>query len=318
MDATRRRVGRGLAVRRLTQLVLVAAGLLSSRSHLLAWLQGTTFGMSRHRQNQRSLQLVHRRAAASETQALQGLPTLQLIQKQVSAGQKMKELGLRLEGTEFKASALDGMATVTFDGTQNLRNVQIEDGAAAKAGGGEALAKALLTALQESHDSSVAGTQGDVWDLYKNSPELMQAPLTQLGAGSTVEDLWLNVTNTEETVQLTEELFELFDKDKDGWWNLEETSAVQKATEGTDMAEEAFNSLIIAAAPDGGRHLTEDQMSKGLSREQVIDLYTNKEKQRKLGFVLDIFKDHEKVFKQLDAAAETEESSASKEPVAVD
>eukprot|EP00930_Biecheleria_cincta_P072284 TRINITY_DN59708_c0_g1_i1.p1 TRINITY_DN59708_c0_g1~~TRINITY_DN59708_c0_g1_i1.p1 ORF type:complete len:335 (-),score=86.74 TRINITY_DN59708_c0_g1_i1:27-983(-) len=318
MDPTRRRVGRGLAVRRLSQLVLVAAGLLSSRSHLLAWLQGTAFGMSQLRQNQRSLQLVQRRATASETQSLQGFPTLQLIQKQVSAGQKMKELGMRLEETEFKASALDGMATVTFDGIQNLRSVQVEDGAAGKAGGSDALAKALLTALQEGHDSSIEGTKGDVWDLYKNRPELMQAPLTQIGAGSTVEDLWANVTNTTEAVQLTEELFELFDKDKDGWWNLQETSAVQKATEGTDMAEEAFNSLIIAAAPDGGRHLTEEQMSKGLAREQVIDLYTNKERQRKLGFVLDIFKDHAKVFKQQDTAEETEESSAPKQSVAVD
>eukprot|EP00435_Cladocopium_sp_Y103_P071019 s99_g36.t1 len=55
--------------------------------------------------------------------------------------------------------------------------------------------------------------------------------------------------------------------------------------------EESFNSLIIAAAPDGGRHLTEVDMDRGLSKEQVLDLYTNAQRQRQLGFVLDIRKD---------------------------
>eukprot|EP00931_Biecheleriopsis_adriatica_P119815 TRINITY_DN95002_c0_g1_i1.p1 TRINITY_DN95002_c0_g1~~TRINITY_DN95002_c0_g1_i1.p1 ORF type:complete len:327 (+),score=88.98 TRINITY_DN95002_c0_g1_i1:46-981(+) len=236
------------------------------------------------------------RRASTKPQALQGSASLQLIQAQSSAGHKMKEVGTKLEKVEFKASALDGRATVTFDGLQNLRDVEIADDALATAGSSSTLAEALLGALQEGHDSSTAGSEQEAWGLYRDNPELMQAPLTQIGAGDTVEDLWANISRTEESLQLAEELFHHFDKDQDGYWNLKETSEVQLATEGTEMAEEAFNSLIIAAAPDGGRKLTEEDMAKGLSKEQLIDLYTNAQRQRQLGFVLNIYKDHATVF----------------------
>lgn len=113
------------------------------------------------------------------------------------------------------------------------------------------------------------------------------------------------MTKTNETMKLAEELFHHFDKDKDGHWNFQETSQVQMATEGTEMTEESFNSLIIAAAPDGGRHPTELDMDRGLSKEQVLDLYTNAQRQRQLTFVLDIRKDHAHVFSK---AKDTEES----------
>lgn len=219
-----------------------------------------------------------------------------------------------MEQSEFKASALDGAATVTFDGMQNLRSVDISDDALAKAGSETALAEALLKALQEGHDSSVAGSEDDIWSLYQNNPDLIQAPLIQIGAGNTAQDLWANVTKTNETLKLAEELFLHFDQDKDGFWNFKETSAVQLATEGTEMGEEAFNSLIIAAAPNGGRHLTEEDMARGLSKDQVLDLYTNAQRQRQLGFVLDIMKDHQRVFSQESNAEETESKPA---PVSV-
>ncbi|CAE7243246.1 yojK [Symbiodinium sp. CCMP2456] len=246
--------------------------------------------------------------------ALQSKASLKLIQAQVAAGHDMKGLGVRMEQSEFKASALDGAATVTFDGMQNLRSVDISDEALAKAGSETALAEALLKALQEGHDSSVAGSEDDVWSLYQNNPDLIQAPLIQIGAGNTAQDLWANVTKTNETLKLAEELFLHFDQDEDGFWNFKETSAVQLATEGTEMGEEAFNSLIIAAAPNGGRHLTEEDMARGLSKDQVLDLYTNAQRQRQLGFVLDIMKDHQRVFSQESNAEETESKPA---PVSV-
>ena len=147
--------------------------------------------------------------------------------------------------------------------------------------------------------------------MYQKNPDLLQAPLIQIGAGNTAQDLWANVTKTNETLNLAEELFLHFDQDKDGFWSFQETSAVQLATEGTEMAEEAFNSLIIAAAPNGGRHLTEEDMARGLSKDQVLDLYTNAQRQRQLGFVLDIRKDHKRVFSK-----EAESSERSSEPVA--
>ena len=55
-----------------------------------------------------------------------------------------------MEKADFKASALDGAATVTFDGLQNLRSVEISEDALTKAGGETALAEALLKALQEA------------------------------------------------------------------------------------------------------------------------------------------------------------------------
>ncbi|CAE8605989.1 unnamed protein product [Polarella glacialis] len=234
--------------------------------------------------------------SVAQPEALQGTSTLNLVKAQVMAGHAMRDLGNRLMTENFEASTLDGKVKVSFDGTQSLRNVELAAGSAEAAGGNEALAKAILGAMQEAHDSSLKGSQDDVWKLYKGSPELMQAPLSQIGAGNTVEDLWANVSRTDDSVRLAEELFTRFDQDKDDWWNLHETSQVQMATEGTEMAEEAFNSLIIAAAPDGGRRLTEEDMAKGLSRDQVIELYTNAQRQRQLGFVLDIYKDHAKVF----------------------
>ncbi|CAE7740376.1 ydhE [Symbiodinium sp. CCMP2592] len=293
--------------RRLGHCLLAAA-----LSPMLAQLAVAFSGSAIHAPPRR--RCVSRPASSSELPALQSKASLKLIQAQVAAGHDMKELGVRMEQSEFKASALDGAATVTFDGMQNLRSVDISDDALAKAGSETALAEALLKALQEGHDSSVAGSEDDVWSLYQSNPDLIQAPLIQIGAGNTAQDLWANVTKTNETLKLAEELFLHFDQDKDGFWNFKETSAVQLATEGTEMGEEAFNSLIIAAAPNGGRHLTEEDMARGLSKDQVLDLYTNAQRQRQLGFVLDIMKDHQRVFSQESNAKETESKPA---PVSV-
>lgn len=233
----------------------------------------------------------------AQPQALQSRASLGLIKAQYKAGHRMKELGRRLQAAEFDASALGGAVKVKFDGMQKLSSVELSDTALEAAGGDRGrLSEALLGAMQEAYDSSSQATRGDVWELYQQHSELLQAPLNQIGAGNTVVDLWANVVKTEESEKLAAELFERFDEDKDGSWNLLETSRVQMATEGTEMTEEAFNSLIIAAAPDGGRNLTEEELAKGLSRKQVIELYTDAERQRQLGFVLDVFKDHKKVF----------------------
>jgi len=228
----------------------------------------------------------------------------------------MRELGLRLQEAKFEASALEGQIKVVYDGTQRLRKIDIGDGAGSS--GHDAIAQALLGAMQEAHASSLAGAKDDVWQLYKTTP-LLQAPLNQLGAGNTLDDPWANVTDSEESLRMAEELFIKFDEDKDGYWNMMETSKVQRATEGTDMTEEAFNSLVIAAAPNGGRHLTEEDLAKGLSKVQVIELYTNSQRQKQLGFVLDIYKDHQLVFQapQL-SVEESVGTSGSGPPAAID
>merc|ERR1712039_132723 len=100
----------------------------------------------------------------------------------------------------------------------------------------------------------------------------------------------------DETIRKAEELFAEFDSDQDNFWNFKETAEVQFVTEGTMMTDEAFTSLVITTSPDGGRNLTEEDLVRGLSREQVVDLYTNADRQRQLGFVLDVSRDHDKVF----------------------
>lgn len=235
----------------------------------------------------------HRAGGTVSMNALQAAANVELIKTQNMAGHAMRDLGLHLETLQFHGKSLEGKVRVTFDGIQRLQQIEIEaDALKAAQNDRGALAAAVLTAMAQAHEKSDAETKGDVWRLYQNNSELLQAPLVQIGAGSTSEDLWANVTRTEETVRLTEELFDRFDEDGDGFWNLKETSQVQLATEGTEMAEDAFNSLIIAAAPDGGRNLSEEDLEKGLSKDQVIELYTDANRQRQLGFVLDIFKDH--------------------------
>jgi len=251
-------------------------------------------------------------AVHAAPQALQARPSLSLIREQNKAGHEFRDLGARLEAETFEATAFDGKVRVVVDGLQRPRSIAVEEGAIAAAGGdNEAFAKAVLGAMQEAHDKSKEATERDVWKLYQDNSVLMQAPLTQIGAGGTVQDLWANVTATEETVQLATELFEKFDADGDGWWNQAETSAVQMATEGTDMADDAFNALLLAAAPNGGRDLTEEDLAKGLSREQVIRMYTDAQHQRQLGFVLDVRRDHAAVFDKKDDNATAPEEATS-------
>lgn len=229
--------------------------------------------------------------------APQARTTHELIKAQGHAGHNMRSLGERLRREMVSADTLDGNVRATFDGLQRLRQVHISPDALDATGGGRAqLADKLLDVLQMSFDSSNAASKSDVWALYRDNPELLQAPLMQIGEGVTAEDPWANVTRTDESVRLAEELFAHFDEDGDGHWNMRETSEVQKATEGTDMSDDAFNSLIIATADNKGRELTEEDLERGLSRDQVIELYTDAAKQRSLGFLLNIYKDHAEVF----------------------
>jgi len=242
---------------------------------------------------------VRRSASAgtvAELKAPQSRIDLGTIESQNLAGHELRELGRRLQGMAFSASSPDGNAQVIVDGMQRVKLVHLAPEALEFASGRPALASAVLELMQEAHDASVAGTEEDIWHLYRDNVDLMQAPLVQIGAGNTVEDPWANVSLTDETVALAEEVFSKFDVDGDGYWNFEETSQVQMATEGSEMLEESFNTLIIAAAEDGGRHLTEEALKRGLSKQQVVDLYTDAALQRQLGFVLDIKSDHRTIF----------------------
>lgn len=276
------------------KLPLVALGVVTAAClrtfAAIAWVRGPP-QFSGQRDEARRLVI-----ARGVPQALQARASLSLVKEQNNAGFSLKNLGWKLDQTKFEATAVDGKATVVVDGVQRLRTVNLAADAVAAAGGNDALAQALLGAMQQAHDESYEKTRGEVWELYKGKKSLLQAPLTQIGVGNTAEDLWANVTKTPETLRMAEALFERFDEDLDGYWNLNETSTVQKATEGSDMAEDAFHALIIAAAPEGGRNLSEDDLVKGLSKPQVLELYTEKERQRKLGFVLNVVKDYKAVF----------------------
>lgn len=241
-------------------------------------------------------------AVASPSVGPQAGITPELIRSQNSAGHKMRDLGVKLQREEFEVEALGGHIHATFDGLQRLQRVDISEGALQMAGDDRTqLAQELLGALQQAHDNSQAASQGEVWQLYKDNVDLLQAPLVQIGAGATAEDLWANVAKNDVTIGLAEELFDHFDADDDGYWSLQETSQVQLATEGTEMTEESFNLLIISVADNKGRNLVEADLALGLSRAQVVDLYTDAQRQRSLGFVLDIYRDHAIVFGKEDA-----------------
>jgi len=226
--------------------------------------------------------------------SVQSTPSLDLIKKQKVAGPALNELGTRLQQGRFEATALDGRVRVSVDGHQEPKNIEIAPDALDV--GSTSLAQALLRAMQEAHEKSQKQSADDVWALYRDNPVLLEAPLTQIGPGSTVVDLWENVTRDEETLALAAELFEHFDADGDGFWNRQETSNVQMATSETEMSEDSFVQLILTTAPEGGRFLSEEDLQKGLSREKVVDLYTDREMQRRLGFVLDVRLDHATVF----------------------
>jgi len=238
----------------------------------------------------------NRGIAARAEQVAQASPTFDLIKSQYQAGLSMRELGEQLSATEMEVDVLDGHAKIVMDGAQRLHRVEVDSSALEAAGGAnESLAEALLGALQQAHDKSHQGAKSRIWGLYQNNGVLLQSPLTQFGFGSTAQDLWVNVTKTEDTLRMAAELFDKFDENNDGYWNLAETQKVQMATEGTEMPEESFTSLLLATAPNGGRELTEADLERGLSKEQVIELYTSVERQRQLGFVLDVQRDYEKV-----------------------
>mmetsp|Transcript_107440 Transcript_107440/g.342464 ORF Transcript_107440/g.342464 Transcript_107440/m.342464 type:complete len:330 (+) Transcript_107440:54-1043(+) len=321
MGAPARRGEMGRATRGKRRSCLGAAALGLCASMLVALLAsevpafGLRPGAARSRRHERT---VARHAQVLEPYVLEPYAgtSAALIKSQNSAGREMVELGRKLQAAEFEAQALGGSVKVVFDGHQDLRTVAVEGVGALVAAGGDrgALAQAVLGALQEAFDKSAASSREDVWKLHSTRPDLLQAPLVQIGAGRTTVDLWENVTSNAETIKLAEELFLKFDEDVDGYWNLKETSTVQLATEGTDMAEDSFNALIIAAAPQGGRTLTEEDLAKGLSKQQVVELYTDAKRQRQLGFVLDIRKDHAKVFNTAPAepaAAEAAEEGGS-------
>lgn len=288
----------GRRARRLLQAVCAVAGGLAAAVLAAPRVAGRPFascpgvgGPSR---------LNRRKAACRSNVAAAAASTggvLSVIAEQGRAGAGLRDLGRRLEGERFEETALDGKIVVTVNGHQEPQTVRVDEGALEAAGGLTDLSGALLAAMQGAHDKSREKTRDGVWKYYRENPVLLDAPLSQIGHGGVVDNLWCNVTKTDETVRLATELFDKFDEDNDGYWNLQETSNVQKATEGSDMQEESFTALLIAAAPNGGRNLTEEDLKKGLSKEQVIQLYTDGNIQRQLGFVLNVEKDHELVFK---------------------
>ena len=234
-----------------------------------------------------------------------------MVLAQSNASRDLGALNQKLEDSVFEATALGGQVRIAMDATQRLRSVDVGTTALQTAGGHEQLAQAVLQSLQEAHDRSEAEAKPQVWNLFREQTELLQAPLAQIGYGTTPDDYWKDsVKMTNESIKMAEDLFDYFDKDQNGYWNVNETAEAQMATEGMEMTEDAFVNFMISVAPDKGRHLTEEDIALGFSKKMVVDMYTDREMQKKLGFALDIQKDYDKVFKK-DAETQPEAEIAS-------
>mmetsp|Transcript_53461 Transcript_53461/g.98891 ORF Transcript_53461/g.98891 Transcript_53461/m.98891 type:complete len:323 (+) Transcript_53461:78-1046(+) len=268
---------------------------------------GSTFAAATGARSHRRLMSSPRVAMRAAVSGIQSRSTVNLELSRRNTSKDFYSTLQKLEEARYDATALDSEVQVAMDGTQRLRKVDIADTAMETAGSATQLAEVVLMALQEAHDKSMAGVKPEVWSLYESNGALLQAPLAQIGYGETTEDVWSNVNASQGNLKLVEELFDKFDVDKDGYWSCNETRAVQMATEGTEMPEDNFIQLIISTAPDDGRKLSEEDLAKGLSKQVVTDMYTSKEMQKKLGFALDIHKDHSLVFKK---NGETEAAAA--------
>ncbi|CAK9013011.1 Calmodulin (CaM) [Durusdinium trenchii] len=93
------------------------------------------------------------------------------------------------------------------------------------------------------------------------------------------------VTKEQET-KMIEEIFTHFDLDEDGFWNYKESATCQMWMDGTQQKEETFVWMVNQLNP--GR-----DTSKGLSKANLVELYTNK------SYQMNISKDHAVIFSKV-------------------
>lgn len=163
-----------------------------------------------------------------------------------------------------------------------------------ESGGGETVE---LLQTSKGKPSKFGAIQVKMTDLVLSVTELAEVPLTEeiIRGQDLPQDPWANVVNDDAHIKMANEVFAKFDEDGDGYWNHKETSQAQLATEGAEMEEEAYNSLVKVVASYDGKEATEEDLRIGLSLAKVVELYTNADIQRQLGAVLDVQKDHDKV-----------------------
>jgi len=97
---------------------------------------------------------------------------------------------------------------------------------------------------------------------------------------------------TDEWEQMAEELFDRFDEDNDGFWNLREASRLLLTTTGVKMPEGMFVALLSGAASKRGAQITQSDLDTGLSKDEVIDIYTQPEMRKRFRGVLEVRRDH--------------------------
>merc|ERR1712228_276101 len=95
-------------------------------------------------------------------------------------------------------------------------------------------------------------------------------------------------------------LFDRFDSDKDGFWSWLEASQLVVSTLGVKLTQQKFLAMLSAVL--GSEHsLTETEFRKGLSKEQVVDLYTKPEINKMFPVIFNLQRDHVIVFATKDA-----------------
>lgn len=108
------------------------------------------------------------------------------------------------------------------------------------------------------------------------------------------ENLTLNAVNEDELTKMKEEVFDFFDIDQDGFWNLQEAGYHQLATEGSSLTMAGYKALLEMMSEDS----ESESASKGLSKKQVLEMYGRTDLKMK------IQKDHHMIFSKVKMAEE--------------
>eukprot|EP00747_Dinoflagellata_sp_TGD_P191316 gnl/TRDRNA2_/TRDRNA2_54518_c0_seq1.p1 gnl/TRDRNA2_/TRDRNA2_54518_c0~~gnl/TRDRNA2_/TRDRNA2_54518_c0_seq1.p1 ORF type:complete len:886 (+),score=177.39 gnl/TRDRNA2_/TRDRNA2_54518_c0_seq1:102-2759(+) len=130
--------------------------------------------------------------------------------------------------------------------------------------------------------------------LPEEHPALGRGAKRQPGANPRPTKAMLKA-RTEEWIQMAKEIFDKFDEDKNGYWSLQEASRLFSVTMGVKLTLDMFFTLLTLTRPDG-KQLTEAEFERGLSKEQVVKLYTDEKLRQNWYSVLGIRRDHAAVF----------------------
>ncbi len=103
----------------------------------------------------------------------------------------------------------------------------------------------------------------------------------------------VNAMNEDELTRMKEEVFDFFDIDQDGFWNLQEAGYYQLAIEGASLTMAGYKALLEMMSDSDG-----ESASKGLSKKQVVEMYG------RIELKMNIQKDHHMIFSKVKMAEE--------------